>query len=241
MLHNTKGIILHHIKYGENSVIVYIYTREFGRQSYIINSIRSKKSPVRAGLLQPLFVLDLEVYYRESKSLQRIKEITSFTPFHSIPLHPVKNAIALFLAEILYKILWEEKPEEDLFDFLSNSIEFLDTTYLSPANFHLHFLVRLSRYLGFNPEDNYTATNRFFDMRSGRFKPEKPAHKDYLTPELASLLHDFINSDFVTCDKIIMDHTRRVAFLNQLVRYYQIHNEGLGMIRSLEVLKAVFN
>jgi len=241
MLHKTRGIILHHIKYGENSVIVYVYTREFGRQSYIINSIRSKKSPVRAGLLQPLFVLDLEVYFRESKTLQRIKEITSFTPFHSIPVHPAKNAIALFLAEILYKMLREEKPEEDLFDFLSNAIEFLDTTHLSPANFHLQFLVKLSRYLGFNPEDNYSGTHRFFDMRSGRFKAEKPAHKDYFAPEFSSLLHDLINSDFVSCDKITMDHRRRAAFLDQLVRYYQIHNEGLGIIRSLEVLKAVFD
>ena len=44
MLATTEGIVLHFIKYRESSVIATIYTRDFGRQNYLINSAYGKKS-----------------------------------------------------------------------------------------------------------------------------------------------------------------------------------------------------
>src|SRR5660397_174261 len=102
MLATTEGIVLHFIKYGESSVIATIYTRDFGRQSYMINAARSKKSKNKASLLQPLFLVDLVAYQKQSRELHRVKELKSNQPYQNIPFDITKSSLAIFLAEVLY-------------------------------------------------------------------------------------------------------------------------------------------
>jgi DNA repair protein RecO (recombination protein O) len=51
----------------------------------------------------------MEVYIKHTRDLQRIKEIRLHENFSSIPYNPVKNAVALFVAEILYRTLQEQE------------------------------------------------------------------------------------------------------------------------------------
>ena len=113
MLHKTSGIILHTVKYSETSLIVKIYTRDFGLQSYMVTGVRSKKSKNKASLFQPLALVELEVSNTNKGSLQRISEINILHPYSDIPYNIVKSSIAIFLNEILYKAIKEEHADED--------------------------------------------------------------------------------------------------------------------------------
>src|ERR1044072_9918003 len=97
-LHNTKGIVLRTVKYGETSVIVTIFTELFGLQSYIVNGVRSstKKGSGKANLFQPSAILDLVVYHNELKNLNRIKEFKWDHLYNHILSDVKKNAVALF-------------------------------------------------------------------------------------------------------------------------------------------------
>ena len=109
MLAATEGIVLHYIKYGESSVIATIYTKDFGRQTYIINAARSKKSQNKAGILQPLFLVDLVTYQKQTREMQRIKEIKNTPVYQNIPFQVAKSSQAIFLAEMLYKTLMAQE------------------------------------------------------------------------------------------------------------------------------------
>ena len=98
MLYKTPGIVFSKSKYGDNCLIARIYTKTFGLQSYLVQGARRKKTAVKASIIQPLALLDMVVYYKEARGLQRIKELKSNHPFVSIPFDFKKNSIALFLA-----------------------------------------------------------------------------------------------------------------------------------------------
>ena len=143
MLVSTEGIVLHSIKYGESSLIVTIYTKAFGRQSYIINAARSKKSKNRAGILQPLFLVSLVSYQKHSREIQRIKEIKNEPTYQNIPFDIVKSTQVIFLGEMFYKTLVEQESSPEMFEFIKNSLLYFDLNEKGSANFHLWFLFRL--------------------------------------------------------------------------------------------------
>lgn len=147
MLHKTKGVVFRFTKFRETSIIVTVFTELFGLQSYMVNSVRSAKG--KMALFQPLTLLDMVVYHRENANINRIKEVKCLHPYESLHRDIRKSAIALFLTEILNKTVKEESHSEDMFQFISKSLIELDLMPDQFENFHLVFLIRLSRLLGF--------------------------------------------------------------------------------------------
>lgn len=240
MLHTAKGVVLHHVRYKENSAIVYIYTDIFGRQAYLANSIKGKKAQFRSNLLQPLSLLEIEAYHKEKRELQRLKEIRNYIPYQSITVDPYKRSQAMFLAEILYKVLREEDPNPDLFDFLEHSLQFLDLAEQYTVNFHLLFLVQLTRYLGFYPDKLYGKNQYLFDMRNGDFKEAIDLHPDFFDESSSAVLNALLNTNFESLRGLKINHEERIRFLEFLMDFYRLHVSGFGKVRSLAVLNEIF-
>ena len=164
MYQKVTGIVLHSLKYNDTSNIVHVYTRESGRMSFIVKIPKSHKSGIRPMLFQPLAMLEMEVDYRPNASIHRIKEAKTVQPFKSLPYHPFKSSMAMFLAEFLYRALREEQPNEPLFAYLQHSILWLDECDDHFSNFHLVFLMRLSRFLGLYPNLEFYSEVCYFDL-----------------------------------------------------------------------------
>ncbi|UCG27293.1 MAG: DNA repair protein RecO [Bacteroidales bacterium] len=241
MLAKTTGIVLHHIKYSDSSLIVTIYTEKFGRKSFIINNVRGRGSSPKANILQPLFLLELDVYFKLNRDIQRIKEFKNIVPFRTIPFNVIKSTVALFLAEILYKTIREEESNHKLFEFLYNSIQFFDITATGIPNFHIMFLLQLTKYLGFQPDINYTRQNRIFDLQNGNFVPAIPFHPHYIDESLSRILNKMLRINYKNLDSIKMTSEERYRLLLKILEYYQLHTESMGEIKSLLVLKEVFH
>ena len=241
MIHTLKGIVLHYVKYKENSAIVYVYTDQFGRQAYLVNSIRGKKSRFSSNLLQSLTLLELEAYHKEGRELQRIKELRNYMPYRTIPYDHRKSSQALFLAEILYRVLREEDPNTELFKFLESSLQILDILEDNPSNFHLVFLVQLTKFLGFYPENNYGEERTGFDMRNGQFSNGSDIHPDYFDRKSSELLYQLLGSNFNDLSQITVDQELRVQFLEDIMNYYRLHLHGVGNLKSLPVLQELYS
>ena len=241
MFFKTSGIVLHSIKYSDTSLVATIYTQSHGRQSFLIQGVYRKKSGFSPTLFQPLTLLDLEISVTPKRELQRIKEVSVSNPFHSLPYDHTKSAIALFLSEILYKTLREEETNQAMFGYLFHSIQLLDAMEYGTANFHLWFIVHLTKYLGFFPVDNYSTENCMFDAANGRFYEPlmiKPSENDLI---IARLLHDILNTIPENLRNINLNHHTRNLLLKHVVEFYHFHLGGLGTIKSMPVLKQVFD
>jgi DNA repair protein RecO (recombination protein O) len=238
MLVKTTGIVLHQLKYSDSSVIAHIYTQLGGRQSFIVQGARSKSGGKKANLLQPLNILEMEVYQRGSRELQKLKEIRNKIPLNRISLDPVKTAIALFMAELLYKVLKEQEPNSGLFSFLEKSIEFFDLMEQDYINFHLAFMLQLSKHLGFSPTNNYEPTNRFFDLQNGVFLSHLPVHPYALGEDISEKLHQLLSLGFQ--GSMILTNAQRRELLDSILLYYSLHITGVDKFHSLDVLREVF-
>jgi DNA repair protein RecO (recombination protein O) len=241
MLDKTRGIILHQIKYTDSGIVVQMYTRKFGRQSFLIKGMRNKKTGKHNILFQPMFILDLELYYKSTREMQSLKEFSVFfTPF-DIYANIKKSSVAIFLGEVLTSVLKEESPHEEMFDFIEESIVYFDQCSEGYANFHIAFLAGLSSFLGFEPGQRADREEKFFDMVNGVFVPIPPVHGNYANEEITDILADFFVASYDSIKTISLTGKTRNDVLETLVKFYSLHLPGLKKIKSLEVLKEVFS
>jgi DNA repair protein RecO (recombination protein O) len=219
MLHKTKGIVFRYTRYGETSIIVTIFTEIFGLQTYIVNGVRSKTAKNKIALYQPLTLLDLVVYHRENASILRIKEVKCLYPYQTIFTDIRKSSIALFLNEVINKSVKEESHAMELCEFLIRSFKSLDQLERSVENFHLQFLVQLSRYLGFGPQ-------AVIEVLGGRM----------VSDEEEGILLKFLQSDEIP-EKV--SYASRANLLDALLRFYARHVENFGEMKSVQILHDV--
>ncbi len=220
MLVKSKGVILHQIKYTDSGIVVQAYTREFGRLSFLVKGMRSKKSGKHNVLFQPMFILDLVFYYKQSRSMQLLKEISvSYLPA-DIYSDIKKSCIALFLGEVLTSVLKEESPHSELYDFIEDSIRYFDNSRTGFTNFHIAFLIGLSSYLGFEPGARTDDDNKYFDLLNGTFVPIPPSHTDFADIEISEILAGFFLSSYDKTGNIPLTGKQRNEVLEILLRYY---------------------
>ena len=241
MLQTTRGLVLRTVRYKDAASIATVYTEVAGRASFRVPVTRSRRASVKSSLFQPLALVELEADIRRTSTVCTLKEAKPFEAFSSLPFHPYKSAIALFLAEFLYGVLHEEVENRPLFAYLADSVMWLDRCEGRFPDFHLVFLMRLLRFLGLQPNLEGYAAGCWFDMQSACFTPERPlAHADYLMPSEAELFLRLTELDFDTMEVRPFSREERARCLDALVGYYRLHLPGFREPRSLEVLREVF-
>ncbi len=220
MLYKTRGIVFRFTKYGDTSIIVNIFTELFGLQSYIVNSIRTKSAKSRIALYQPLTLLDLVVYHKENVSIARIKEVQCAHPFATLHTDLKKSTVALFLNEILNKSIREQSHAAEICSFLFDSLEVLDRLSHSYENFHIIFLIKLSRFLGFGP-------HTVDEILAGRISDA----------EECAVLKNLLIADF--SEHVVINNIQRRSLLNIILQFYGQHIENFGEVKSVHVLREV--
>ena len=244
-LHHTKGIVLRTVKYGETSVIVTILTSLLGVQSYLVNGVRTstKKGSGKANLFQPSAILEMVVYHNDLKQLQRIKEFRWGSLYQHILSDVKKNAVALFMVELLTKCLKQPEANTALFHFAEDAFLHLD---IAPdaiaANFPLFFALHLPVFFGFRISDNYSDSRSYLDLQEGDFVKEQPRHPHFLEDKQA-----FITSQLLKVQQpeelkdIKLNHEFRRNLLFAYEVYYKLHVQDFGNMRTLPVLKEILS
>lgn len=223
MLLKTKAIVLHTIKFRESSIIVRVFAELLGIKTYIVNQVRSSKSKkFLSAYFQPLTLLEMVVYQRDTANVQRIAELHLWQPYRTIPFSIVKQTQVLFLTEIIHKTLKEESPHVELFHFIAKSLLFLDQQKEHFENFHLIFLIRYSYFLGFgmdSAEEIESQLRQFIPFNEQEMK----------------VLDVLLSCDYA--DLVILEPLFRRKLLDAILIYYRLHMESLGEIYSLKILR----
>jgi len=243
-LHKTKGIVLRVVKYGETSVIVTIFTELFGVQSYMVNGVRtSKKGAAKANLFQPGAILDLVAYHNELHHLQRLREYRWSVLYQHIFFDVIKNSVALFMVELLSKMLKQPETNTELFYFAEDAFMHLDAAGDQVvANYPLFFALHLSSFFGFRFSDRYTETATYLDLKEGEFLQDHPVH-----PYFLGYPYSFITSQLLKVmqphelDQIKLNKDQRRILLQAYQTFYALHIQDFGVMKTLPVLQEVLS
>ncbi|HEY9364735.1 MAG TPA: DNA repair protein RecO [Chitinophagaceae bacterium] len=243
MLHKTKGIVLRTVKYGETSVIVSIFTELFGIQSYIVNGVRttSKKGSSKGSMFQASSMLDMVVYHNEMKNLQRISEYKWGYLYQHIFSDIRKNAVAMFMVELLAKCLKQPEANGDLYDFIEDAFIHLDESSDEVmANFPLFFALHLAVFFGFRIDDNYSSKKNFLDLIEGNFAETQPVHTFFLADKQAFTTSQLLKiMQPEELKELRLNHSSRRELLQSYENYYALHIQDFGTLKSLPILKEV--
>ncbi|MDR1122061.1 MAG: DNA repair protein RecO [Dysgonamonadaceae bacterium] len=241
MLHKTKGIVLHSLNYNDQYRIIHIYTEEFGRVPYLVLKSKGKKTAVSTVIFHPFAVLELEVDHQHLREIQRIREARPSMILTSIPFDPVKMPVVMFLAEFMFKVVKDVQANSLLFDFVSRSIAVFDLLETGIANFHLVFMIKLSRFLGFYPNGEGYTVGMFFDMQHGMFVRNQPNHPFFLPPDDSKVFRLLLRMNYENMHIYAFSRHDRMNIIRKILDYYKVHFSSLTELKSLEVLQMLFD
>lgn len=242
MLIETNAIVLSTLKYGDSSLIARCYCKELGLKSFLLKGIlSSKKAGLKKSLFQPLSLIRLitQVKNENSEGLYYIKEARIHFPLIEIPSDIKKNAVVLFLSEVLTRVITEEgAPNPSLYHFIQKNVIHLEAKRFSPL-FHLKFMMELSQHLGFYPNQSEMEEN-YFDLESGCFCGASPS-KYLIGGDLALAFKELLGTNFDTLDDISIPNVLRIKVLGVLIDYFNLHLHGFGKIKSVDILHEIFH
>ena len=222
MVSKTNGIVLNYIKYKETSIISKIYTKKFGLKSYLINGIRTKKGKFNISSFQPLSLLELVVYENKNSEIGRIKELKFDKIYFSNHHVQKKISICLFISEVLLKLITFQVPDKNQFNFVRNSLIELDKIVDNYENFHIIFLIKFSKYLGFE-------ISNISDFSNIKFESQL----------VISFLSEIIISEYSS--NIKSTSSVRNKALEIIIVYFREKTELNINFNSNRILKNIFN
>ncbi len=248
MTHKTNGIVLRTVKYGETSLVVTMYTELFGVQTYMLNAVRTaKRSGNKAAMLQPAAILEMEVYHNDQKNMQRIKEYNWAFLYQNILSDVVKNSIALYMVELLYKTLKQPESNSNLFYFCEDALMQLDAAEKNvAANFALFFSLHLADFFGFKINgrniNGIAAENLYLDLRDGDFVSAQPTHPNFIHGHHAAVTAELLKIRIpAELDQLKLNQQTRRELLFKFQDYYALHIHDFGQMKTLQVLHEVLS
>ncbi len=227
MYFKTKGILLKRIKYSENAMIIKVYTQKSGLRTFMIKGIGKNKSKNKnARLLSHLTLLEFVAYERKTREIQTISELEFVHHYKTIPYNIIKSCVIIFLNEVIYKVIKEEEKNELLFDYIFSTLLAYDRLEKNYLNFHIHFLIHLTKYLGYFPK--YELVNN---------KSIGPLFNDSELGDKFTLLLQ--NPDYFQLKDLQLNNNNRNEILSALLSFYTEIIENFQEIKSLPVLKSI--
>ena len=240
MYEKLRGVVLNTIRYSDRHNIVHIYTDGRGLMSFAVPQGKTHAARMRNAMLMPLSLVDLEAGVRSGQDLALMRELRRSYPLATIYSDPVKNAIALFISELLAHVIQEPEGNEYLFHYIEQSVQLLEQMPSQVANFHICFLYHLGGHLGIQPNLESYRKGYWFDMTDGVFVPSAVRGHAMLQPQEAQVIHLLSRMTFANMGVFRFNREERNRMLDVIISYYRLHNAAIGTLRSPEILKQLF-
>jgi DNA repair protein RecO (recombination protein O) len=233
-------IALRTVKYNDRHSILAAYAQEMGRISFLLPAGTGREASRRRALTMPLTPLECVASIRPDRDIHTMRDPRALIPTHVLHSDPMRNAVAMFLCEILQVVLRESQEDSTLFAFLLDAIARLNDPKTDVANFHLCFLYRLGRYIGIEPNADAWTPGAVFDMSEGIFRPTPPLHANYLSGQEAEMVANMSRMTWDNMSRFKLSHSERNAILDVILKYYTLHYTSMSGLHSLDVLRSLF-
>lgn len=241
MEEKLKLIVLGVVKHSDRNNVLTAFDDTRGRMAFLIPTNTSRTARMRNSLLMPLSVVEIEANLLKGRDLHTIKSVAPITLYKSIYFNPIKSSIALFLSEFLNRLLRDAMPDQDMWLFIVHSLQQLDSMNRGVANFHIYFLFALAEYLGIAPDTTKYENHAYFDMRAGCYTYHRPTHNAYLQGQEATLPAILGRMNYRNLHLWQFTREERRSIVKHILDYYEIHMPGLSSLRSIEILRQLFD
>ena len=228
----TEAIIIKEKEFSEADKLFTVFTRRYGRIEILAKSIRKIKAKLQGGL-QLLNYLSLE--FVKGRSFNIATDAIIKNEFLSLKSSPLKFRAALYVSDLLDKLVKGEEKDDRIWHLL---LETLSNLQLTTCNLQLvlrYFEWNLLSYLGFKPElyfcvhcqEKIQKGKVFFSVKDGgvlcqgcKKKYEAKSNKSFkgeITPGIEEISKDAIKilRLIITQNQIILKRLKMTPALLQ--------------------------
>ncbi len=239
MQQTITGLYLNHTNYGETSVILKLYTLQYGTTSFIVKGIKKKKGG--GALLQPFHYLELSSNFRTDKDLNFGNRVRLSKASYSITSDIRKGTVAIFLTEVLNKTLRESAPNEEAYKSIESLINYYDEEDFVPL-FHHFFLVQLIKLLGVTPHFKQGLTQELLHIQKGVFEYNSQPDREYFSSQSSRVFKELIGMKFDGLKNLNLTKITKTELLKNLITYIEVQTEiKRGSIKSYKILETIFH
>ncbi len=237
MIEKTKGIVLKVVKYRESSAIVEILTENLGLKSYIINGIYAKKPKFPPSMIQPGSVLDMVVYNRENKNINRVKELkASWHPGNS--LQSLQHmAVKSFIIEFVQKIMRYEESNSSFYGELENTLFFIEHKNQTVTNVPIYFLSRMVELLGLSFDLEEWPSGHSLDLRTGERVSSNWNHPMLIKENLIQYFYALQKLDLTRLEELQIQSAERSEIFKYFLNYLSFHINNFPHLYTPEIYK----
>ena len=240
MYEKLRGVVLNTIRYSDKHNIVHIYTDGRGLMSFAVPLGKTPVARMRNSMLMPLSLIEMEAAVRAGRDLALMRDLRRSYSLSTIYSDPSKNAIAMFVSELLAHVIQEPEGNLPLFRYIEQSVRLLEQMPGQVANFHICFLYHLGAHLGIQPNLDSYREGYWFDMTDGVFVSAVVQGHHHLPPQEAQVIHLLSRMTFANMTVFRFTRDERNRMLDVIINYYRLHNAAIGTLRSPEILKQLF-
>ena len=240
MMTKTKAIVLHTLKYGDSKLFVNVLSREYGMITLSCPTGKRKNGSSKTNCFQPLNMVEVEFEMKPKADIHPLREVRIDYPTSDIPFNPYKLSISIFIAEFLRYALNNEQKDYVMYDYIYNSIQWLDSADKGYSNFHLVFMTKLSRFIGFYPDMNSFNPGSYFDLHNGTFSTTPSFNSSTLKPSDSSIVPTLDRLTFASMHLLKMTREQRNECTEMILKYYRLHVPNFPELRSFNILKELF-
>ncbi|MFQ6617681.1 MAG: DNA repair protein RecO [Fidelibacterota bacterium] len=241
----SEAIVLKSIKHSESSKIVTFFTGDYGRIAVLAKGARRPKSEF-LGVLEPLNLLFIVFYYRNTRDIQILSQSTILEPFPDIQKDLARLAISLSVTELLNRIIIGEEPSRNIFDLAVQTFREVNRSRKNTINLLWYFEITMLKYLGFKPDlDRCNFCKKPLEkaklsLQKGQLYCGDCVEVEFasnLSKESISILRRLKNSGGANLETLF---SSKLAY-NQINKFFHnylsYHLEGIPPLRSLNLLK----
>jgi len=242
MYETLRCAVLRTIKYDDNRSIVTAWSAERGRVSLLVPAGATREARRRRALMMPLGLFEGEADIRPGRELLSIRDVRPLRVLPDLCCNPAKAVVAMFLSEVLERVLREAAPDTLLTAFVFDAVEVLDRLNrpVGVANFPLVFLYKLGRFLGIEPDAGSWAPGYIFDMGEGVFRRTAPTSGRWLEADEAEMANLLGRLTFAASERLRIPRALRRRILDTILEYYTLHHTPLSDLKSLAVVQEIF-
>ena len=237
MLCTDRIIVLSHTRFSDSSIIVQALSRQHGRISLMVRGLGGR-SRAKLGAFHPMSLLDVVYSYKTDRNVQTLTEYKPSPHLIDCTTDLRKSTLLMFMAEVVGKSIREEAEDDAQFEFIDTSVQILEQMKAGLQIFHLAFMVKLSRIVGFFP--NIDASHSFFDLEQGHSTAMRPVHRHFVGADVFRRIAFFADCPYDNLRDVQMTHQERDFLLETVLQWYSFRIPTMKEVNSYEVLHEVF-
>lgn len=237
----TNIIVLNSIKFRDNAHIINGYSDTNGRSGFVLYGSGNAGKRGSFSQIHPLSIIEAVTDPSAKGSLPVIREFSPLMNLPAIRSNIVKNSIAVFIGELIYRSQREGGADPGLYTFFVKTVLDLESERDNIADFHPCFVVEYCRRLGYLPQKSIGSEGMRFDISAASFTSSKTLRDNLLfTTDSSSILQNILSEEPSVYKRLGISGKSRYEFVVEMLKYLGYHQGVEIELRSLRVLHEVF-